>query len=215
MSNGVKWLIGAIIGAGVLVFIGVILIGWFFISNTKPTVVVEGTTVQEGEPDKVTTSIVEPSTKKEPDKTEAKENAITLHSYIDETFEPLVRSVSANIDSNWEFYVIEPLDRLIDDGNVERFHNDIDLAINLSNGTIKKIDETDTPSHFSDSEIKNINEVKDELKNAINKRIEAIEILLSKNDVGSILNADVDEIIAQGNDHLEKSVVAYQRLLTK
>lgn len=49
MSNGVKWLIGVIIGVGVLAFVGVILIGSFLFTSIKSSVEVEGTTIQESE----------------------------------------------------------------------------------------------------------------------------------------------------------------------
>lgn len=136
----------------------------------------------------------------------------SLQSYIDGTLEPLVRSVSTNIDVNWGFYMIEPFERLEAGGNLEPFHSDIELLDNLYTGIIKQIDESKTPNHFNQNEIEDINEVKSELKNAINKRIEVIDILLEITNKEETLNTDTLEIIEKSNAHLLKAANTYSAL---
>lgn len=136
----------------------------------------------------------------------------SLQSYIDGTLEPLVRSVSTNIDLNWEFYMMEPFGRLESGGNIEPFHSDIGLLDNLYTGIIKQIDEAKTPDHFSENEINGINEIKTELKNAINKRIEVIDILMEIPNREKILNTDTLKIIEKSNEHLQKAANTYMSL---
>jgi len=136
----------------------------------------------------------------------------SLRSYIDGTLEPLVRSVSTNIDVNWGFYMIEPFERLEAGGNIEPFHSDIELLDSLYTGIIKQIDESKTPDHFSENEINGINEIKTELKNAINKRIEVIDILIEIPDREKTLNTDTLKIIEKSNEHLQKAANTYMTL---
>jgi len=136
----------------------------------------------------------------------------SLQTYIDETLEPLVRSVSTNIDLNWGFYMLEPFKRLQDGGSIESFHSDIELLDSLYTGTIKQIDESETPAHFSEKETKDINTIKTELKNSINKRIEVIDILLEVPNREEALNTDTLKVIEKSNEHLQKAVQTYMAL---
>ncbi|MBB4824276.1 hypothetical protein HNO89_001498 [Sporosarcina luteola] len=47
MSNGIKWLIGGIIGFGILAIGGTLLVGWLFISTVKTSTTVEGSTIED------------------------------------------------------------------------------------------------------------------------------------------------------------------------
>lgn len=166
------------------------------------------TDVEKVEPKKVETSAPAVKEKIEP-------KGVSLQSYIDDTVDPLVNSVTANIDTNWGFYMIEPFERLEAGGNLESFQGDIELLGNLFNGVIQQIDESETPDHFSAEEIKNINEVKSELKMAVSKRIEVADVLLEKNSSGDVLNTDVIKQVDASNEHLQKAGVAYSRLISK
>lgn len=136
----------------------------------------------------------------------------SLQTYIDETLEPLVRSVSTNIDTNWGFYMIEPFERLEAGGDIAAFHSDISLLDSLYTGIIKQIDESKTPDHFAEKEIKEINEIKSELKNAISKRIEVIDVLLEIPNREETLSTDTLKIIEKSNEHLNKAVQTYMAL---
>lgn len=136
----------------------------------------------------------------------------SLQTYIDGTLEPLVRSVSSNIDVNWGFYMIEPFERLEAGGSIEPFHSDIGLLDSLYTGIIKQIDESKTPDHFTEKDIKDINEIKSELKNSINKRIEVIDILMEIPNREKALNTDTLKVIEKSNEHLKKAVNAYMAL---
>ncbi|MFD1205710.1 hypothetical protein ACFQ38_11425 [Sporosarcina contaminans] len=139
----------------------------------------------------------------------------SLKTYMDETFDPLVRSVTSNIDTNWEYYMIEPLDRLAANGDLSSFKADVELMISLSNSVVKQIDESETPSELDAGDKNDIDEVKSGLKNAINKRVEAAESILLKKTTEEVLNAEVDSLINESNEHLTKAVTAYKRLLDK
>ncbi|MEK5038894.1 hypothetical protein [Sporosarcina sp. FSL K6-3457] len=146
-------------------------------------------------------------------KEELVEEKIDLDSYISDTFDPFVRHITANIDTNWEFYMLEPFDRLEAGGSLDAFHSDLSLLVNLYNGVVKSIDEEETPAHFSELDIDALNYIKSELKNSINKRIEAAYLIMDVDTAEETFRVDVSTHLLEGNKHLENAVGMYSNLL--
>lgn len=134
-------------------------------------------------------------------------------SFIEDELDPLVNSVSSNIDTNWQFYFEEPVQRLSDDGDLEAFKTDLGLLVDLFKGIVADIEALEVPDYLSEEDSEDVNQIKEGLKGAVNKRIEAAETLIAMTDVQEVLDTDVVGLIEESNEELNTAVEAYESLI--
>lgn len=134
-------------------------------------------------------------------------------SFIEDELDPLVNSVSSNIDTNWQFYFEEPVQRLSDDGDLEAFKTDLGLLVDLFKGIVADIEALEVPDYLSEEDAEDVNQIKEGLKGAVNKRIEAAETLIAMTDVQEVLDTDVVGLIEESNEELNTAVEAYESLI--
>lgn len=164
---------------------------------------------------------------KEPDKNNGEvtdvaddENTVgKFKDYITNTLDPLIRSVSSSIDTNWQFYFVEPVERFTQDGNLNHLQTDITLCADLFKGIIQQIDALEVPDYFCEEDVKLVNEVKDGLHKSIAKRIEAIDLVAKAqtfDEAVSLLNSDdVTNKILESNGFITAASQSYVKLLRK
>src|SRR5690606_5468290 len=76
---------------------------------------------------------------------------------------PLVNSVATNVDTNWQYYFVEPIQRLANGEDVETVKADLELLVDLLEGEKKKLTALEGD--------KKVEQMRDELTKAIDKRI--------------------------------------------
>lgn len=133
--------------------------------------------------------------------------------FIKDDFDPLVRSVNANIDTNWQFYMIQPIERLELKGNLDSFKFDVVILVDIYKAVIIQIDGLDLPNYLNKDLANDVEIVKTNLIEAINKRIDTAETLLSATTKETILNTDMENIIEDSNVHLQVAAKAYGKLM--
>lgn len=126
-----------------------------------------------------------------------------------------MRSVTSSVDANWEFYFVEPIERLEEDNNLENFISDVGLVVHLFGGIITQIESLEVPGFLSEIDASDINEIKHGLISAINKRIEVAETLIGMADQQQILEIDVIGTIEESNEYVQTAVNAYGSLLNR
>ncbi|MBU5214542.1 hypothetical protein [Heyndrickxia oleronia] len=139
----------------------------------------------------------------------------SIDKYLTDSVDPLINSVSSNIDTNWQFYMVEPIDRLLKDNDLEKFKNDVGLLINLYSGVVSQVNELQIPNYLNNDQKKDVEEIKLGLKEAINKRIEFADTLHSAANKEIIINQDIENIIDESNKNLNSAVSAYKNLINK
>jgi len=127
--------------------------------------------------------------------------------FIQDKLGPLVNSVAASVDTNWQFYFVEPVQRLAEGGDLEEAKADLELLVNLLKGEKKKLEGLEIPDGLEEAE-----KVRDELVLAIDKRIEAVQALLAIEDRQEAANLDVESLIVESNEHLTRAASAYKEL---
>lgn len=147
--------------------------------------------------------------------TEEDNSADQSKSFIEDELDPLVNSVLSNVDTNWQFYFEEPVQRLSDDGDLEAFKTDLGLLVDLFKGIVADIEALEVPDYLSEEDAEDVNQIKEGLKGAVNKRIEAAETLIAMTDVQEVLDTDVVGLIEESNEELNTAVEAYESLINR
>lgn len=135
------------------------------------------------------------------------EQPATQGDFLQDELGPLVDSVAASVDTNWQFYFAEPVQRLAEGGDLEEAKADLELLVNLLEGEKKKLEGLEIPDGLEGAE-----KVRDELALAIDKRIEAVQALLAIEDRQEAENLDVESLIVESNEHLTRAASAYKEL---
>lgn len=150
---------------------------------------------------------------------DAENEAGNIKDYINNSLDPLIRSVSSNVDTNWQFYFIEPVERFAQDGNLEYLQTDIKLCADLFKGIIQQIDTLEIPDYLSDEDVNLISEIKDGLQQSVSKRVEAIDLITKAQTVDeAIIAINSDEVankIFESNNSIITAAQTYERLLKK
>lgn len=149
----------------------------------------------------------------ETEKEELTVDQMTSEEYISSEVEPLIKSVSTNVDLNWSFYYEEPLARVSSDKDLERFESDLNLLSELYKGILNDLDNSIIPPQIDVSDRIDIEEIKSGLYKAITKRIEVLNVYTNFDDLADIVNYDAGAIIEESNNYLYSSTSAYAKLL--
>lgn len=115
---------------------------------------------------------------------------------------PLVNSVATNVDTSWQYYFVEPIQRLANGEDVETVKADLELLVDLLEGEKKKLTVLEGD--------KKVEQMRDELTKAIDKRIEAVKTMLELEDHQDA--EKVEGIIAESNAHLSKAASLFKEL---
>jgi len=115
---------------------------------------------------------------------------------------PLVNSVATNVDTSWQYYFVEPIQRLTNGEDIETVKADLELLVDLLEGEKKKL------ARLGGDE--KVEQMRDELTKAIDKRIEAVKTMLELEDHQGV--EKVEDIIAESNAHLSKAASLFREL---
>ena len=119
-----------------------------------------------------------------------------------DTHHELVNSVATNVDTSWQYYFVEPIQRLANGEDIETVKADLELLVDLLEGEKKKLTALEGD--------KKVEQMRDELTKAIDKRIEAVKIMLDLEDHQDV--EKVEGIIAESNAHLSKAASLFREL---
>src|SRR5690606_23672334 len=116
--------------------------------------------------------------------------------------ETLVNSVATSVDTSWQYYFVEPIQRLANGEDVETVKADLELLVDLLEGEKKKLAALEGDEK--------VEQMRDELTKAIDKRVEAVKTMLELEDHQGVKK--VENIIAESNAHLSKAASLFKEL---
>lgn len=131
--------------------------------------------------------------------------------YIETELDPLVKSVASTMDTTWQYYFAEPVERFAKDGNREAYVTDIELCQNLLEGTLVKVDNLEVPESLNTDDKDLVNEIKENLHKAINSRLEIVEMALG----AGVSEKELQSKVEDSNKFLEQASLAYKSLYAK
>ena len=131
--------------------------------------------------------------------------------YIKTELDPMVKSVASTMDTTWQYYFTEPVQRFAKDGNHEAYVTDLELCRDLLKGILVKVDNLEVPESLNSEDRQSVNEVKENLYKAVKSRLEIVEMALSTGVNEKELQAKIED----SNKYLEQASLACQSLYTK
>ncbi|BFH71197.1 hypothetical protein J27TS7_49850 [Paenibacillus dendritiformis] len=135
--------------------------------------------------------------------------------YFKNDLEPFAKSINADIDNNWKYYMIEPIERLERDGDLEAFRGDMDLLIKLYSLTVANINNMKIPDTLETSDRQDIMEYRDELSKAVGLRLVIAKTLVELDDADKVIKYDASKDMAESEQHLKSAAKAFERAVKR
>lgn len=135
--------------------------------------------------------------------------------YFKNELEPFARSINADVDNNWKYYMIEPIERLERDGDLEAFRGDMDLLIKLYSLTVANINNMKIPDTLEASDRLDITEYRDELSKAVGLRLVIAKILIELDSADKVIRYDASKDMAESEQHLKSAAKAFERAVKR
>lgn len=135
--------------------------------------------------------------------------------FISEDLDKFVRNISSTVDTNWKYYLIEPLERLEQNNDVDTFKSDLKLYIDMQTLTVNKVNDFEIPKELDQTDRLDLMDFRDELSKAVSLRLHIAKSYAELKKASEVLKADFSQVVAESEVHLKKSVEAYAKVVKR